>query len=118
LDFGALQSHDQFAPAQDLVFPLQDSEPCLHGSRIGAEQLLRDLRIDLMIVGIIRKMEFERAIWIDANIWKGCKRASGAALMQSHFPPRQAVNRRLGLVIRDIAANILYDTTGAGIGGG
>ena len=72
--------------------------------------MLRDLRIDLMIVGILRKMEFERAIWIDANIWKvQCKRASGAALMQSHFPPGQAVNRRLGLVIHDIAANILYD---------
>ena len=72
--------------------------------------MLRDLRIDHMIVGIIRKMEFERAIWIDANIWKAqCKRASGAALMQSHFPREQAVNRRLGLVIHDIAANILYD---------
>jgi hypothetical protein len=68
--------------------------------------LLRDLR-----VGVIRKMEFERAIWIDANIWKAqCKRASGAALMQSHFPSGQAINRRLGLVIRDIATNILCDS--------
>jgi hypothetical protein len=28
----------------------------------------RDLRVGLMIAGIVGKMKFERAAWIDANI--------------------------------------------------
>jgi hypothetical protein len=72
--------------------------------------VLRDLRVYRMIAAIVGEMEFECAIAIDAGIGKAQrKRASGPAYMQSHFPPARAVNRRLGLVIRDKSGNNLHD---------
>src|SRR5262249_35089449 len=104
---------NQFVPAQNLICPRQSSEPSLHGCWIRVEHLLRDLRIHNMIARIIGKMEFERALLIDADSWKAQrKRASGPAFVQSDFPACGAVDRRLGLIIRDKPANILHDNNG------
>src|ERR1700730_15374816 len=66
-----------------------------------------------MIAGIVGKMEFERAAWIDANIGQAERHgASQAALVQSDLALRRPVDRGLTLVIRDGAPNILHDDDG------
>src|ERR1700730_1153828 len=66
-----------------------------------------------MIAGIVGKMKFERAAWIDANIGQSERHgASRAALVQSDLALRRPVDRGLTLVIRDGAPNILHDDDG------
>ena len=72
-----------------------------------------------MIAGIVGKMKFERAAWIDANIGQAERHgASRAALVQSDLALRRPVDRGLTLVIRDGAPTSFMTMTGAGIGGG
>src|ERR1700731_3094267 len=66
-----------------------------------------------MIAGIVGKMKFERAAWIDASIGQAERHgASRAALVQSDLALRRPVDRGLTLVIRDGAPNILHDDDG------
>jgi hypothetical protein len=66
-----------------------------------------------MIAGIIGKMKFECAAWIDANIGQPERHgANRAALVQSDLALRRPVDRGLTLVIRDGAGNILHDDDG------
>ena len=66
-----------------------------------------------MIAGIVGKMKFERAAWVDASIGQAKRHgASRAALVQSDLALRRPVDRGLALVIRDDAPNILHDDDG------
>jgi hypothetical protein len=83
-------------PAALYQIPRQASKPCPDSLGIGLEHLLRDLQIDRMIAGIIGKMEFERAVFIDARIGKAQRKGAGrAALMQAHLAPSETVYLRL-----------------------